>query len=353
MIVNQPRSVNVYRTAIVADRAYMAHAPGRHHPERPERIAALVEMSEHLRRPYLKHYAPRAATIAELRLGHDADYIASVERSAGLERFDFDGDTHSSPATWATARLAAGGVLTAIAAVADGDADNGFAIVRPPGHHARHDQAMGFCFFNNAAIGARWLIETRKVERVLLLDWDVHHGNGTQEMFYSSPHVLYMSTHQYPFYPGTGWFNETGEGDGRGFTVNAPLPASFGDAEYLRVFDTLIMPVARQFRPQFVLISAGFDCHHRDPLGGMRVTENGFTAMARRMTSLAAEFCDGKLVAILEGGYDLTGLAEGARAVIEEFGRDDERSTQEIKGDRAIPIVDRARHFLAPYWELA
>jgi len=342
----------MYRTAIVADRAYMAHAPGRVHPERPERIAALIEMTEQLTRPRLKRHAPRPASPAELRLCHGADYIASVERSASVERFDFDADTHSSPETWATARLAAGGVLTAAEAVADGDADNGFAIVRPPGHHARPNHAMGFCFFNNVAIAAKWLLERRGLNRVLVLDWDVHHGNGTQEMFYETPKVLYMSTHQYPFYPGTGWFDEIGVETGAGFTVNAPLPATFGDSEYLWVFDDLLMPIARQFKPEFVLISAGFDCHHRDPLGGMRVSEAGFAAMARRMTALAAECCAGKIVAVLEGGYDLQALAGGARAVIEEFGRDAEPVSPPRNSPRATPVIDRARHFLAPYWKL-
>jgi len=342
----------MYRTAIVADRAYMAHNPGRLHPERPQRIAALIDMTAQLTRPALKHYAPRPASIAELRLCHGGDYIASVKHSASVERFDFDGDTHSSAATWATARLATGGVLTAIEAVADGDADNGFAIVRPPGHHARPDQAMGFCFFNNAAIGAKWLLENRGLSRVLVLDWDVHHGNGTQEMFYDTSKVLYMSTHQYPFYPGTGWFDEVGTEIGAGFTVNAPMPATFGDSEYLRVFDDLMLPIARQFKPEFVLISAGFDCHHRDPLGGMRVSEEGFTAMTRRLTALAAEYCGGKIVAVLEGGYDLQALAGGARAVIEEFGRDAETVRPAPQSARSAPVVDRARHFLSPYWKL-
>jgi acetoin utilization deacetylase AcuC-like enzyme len=342
----------MYRTAIVADRAYMAHMAGRHHPERPERIAALLQMAEELKRPELKRYRPRPASIAELELCHGADYIESVARTAKVERFDFDGDTHTSAETWATTRLAAGGVLTAVEAVADGDVDNGFAIVRPPGHHARPETAMGFCFFNNAAIAAKWLIEHRGLNRVLILDWDVHHGNGTQEMFYETSKVLYMSTHQYPFYPGTGWFDEVGSGAGAGFIVNAPMPANFGDGEYLPVFDNLLIPIARQFKPEFVLISAGFDCHQRDPLGGMRVSEQGFTAMARRMTALAAECCDGKIVAVLEGGYDLQALAEGSRAVIEEFGRDAEAVALSQASQRVVPLIDRARHFLSPYWKL-
>jgi acetoin utilization deacetylase AcuC-like enzyme len=340
------------RTAVVADRRYMRHSPGRLHPERPERIAAMLEMTEQLTRPDLKRLAPRPASRTELELCHSAEYVAAVERTAHLDHFDFDPDTHTSSETWTTAQLAAGGVLTAVEAVADGDADNAFAIVRPPGHHALAARAMGFCFFNNVAIAAKWLIQNRGLQRVLILDWDVHHGNGTQELFYQTPEVLYLSTHQYPFYPGSGWFDEIGIGIGAGFTVNAPLPAGFGDAEYLAVFDQLLMPVARQFKPEFVLISSGFDCHQRDPLGGMHVTEAGFTAMARRLKRLAAESCKSKLVAILEGGYDLQALAGSGRAVIEELGRDaDESIATAPETGRATPIIDRAQHFLAPYWK--
>lgn len=341
------------RTALIADQRFMAHSPGRHHPERPERIAALIHMTSELRRPQLKHYSPRAASPQELELCHGAEYVAAVARTAGLERYDFDPDTHASPETWTTAALAAGGVLTAVESVLDGDADNGFVLVRPPGHHARPDTAMGFCFFNNVAIAAKWLIEQRGLSRVLVLDWDVHHGNGTQEMFYDSARVLYMSTHQYPFYPGTGYFDEIGVGAGAGFTVNAPLPAGTGDREYLAIFDNLLLPIARQFNPKFVLVSAGFDAHHRDPLGGMRLTEDGYTLMARRMRQLAAECCDGKIVAVLEGGYDLHALAESTRVVIEELGRAaDEPLAPSSIDARTAPLLDRAVHFLKPYWRI-
>jgi acetoin utilization deacetylase AcuC-like enzyme len=340
------------RTAVVADRHYMDHHPGRVHPERPERISALLEMAGRIERSHVKLLTPRDATKEELELCHSADYIAEVEQTAAMERFDFDPDTHTSRGTWRTADLAVGGVLTAVEAVIDGEVDNAFAIVRPPGHHARPNQAMGFCFFNNVAIAARWLTEQRRLERILILDWDVHHGNGTQEMFYTSPNVLYMSSHQYPFYPGTGWFNEIGAAEGLGYTVNAPLAAGFGDPEYLRLFDEVFLPIARQLKPQFVLISAGFDCHFRDPLGGMRVTEEGFIGMARRLKRVAAETCDGKVVAVLEGGYDLTGLSGGVHAVIDEFGRDsDEHIASPSHCDRIAPIIDRARHFLSQHWD--
>jgi acetoin utilization deacetylase AcuC-like enzyme len=341
------------KTMVVADRRYMNHFAGRMHPERPARIAAMMEMTEGLQRSAVKHSAPREASLEELALCHSEDYVAAVERTAISERTDFDPDTHASADTWKTAKLAVGGVLTAVEAVLDGDVDNGFAIVRPPGHHALPQRAMGFCFFNNVAIAASWLVKMRGLKRVLILDWDVHHGNGSQDIFFESPQVLYMSTHQYPFYPGTGSLDQIGSGAGSGFTVNAPMPAAFGDNEYLRVFDELLLPVARQFRPELVLISAGFDCHFRDPLGGMRITEGGFIAMTRRLQRLADEACQGKLVAALEGGYDLRALAECGRSVIEELGKDgDEPITATLEGGRAVPIIQRARYFLKDFWEV-
>ncbi|HTT77890.1 MAG TPA: histone deacetylase [Candidatus Binataceae bacterium] len=334
------------KTALVADRRYLKHFAGRHHPERPERIAAMIEMAESLKRDGFKLYSPRAATRDELALCHRPEYVESVARTASMEHHDFDPDTHTCSDTWMTAVLAAGGVLTATEAVIDGEADNAFAIVRPPGHHALPGRAMGFCFFNNIAIAAKWLIERRGLSRVLILDWDVHHGNGTQEMFYASPQVLYMSTHQSPFYPGSGGLEETGTGAGNGFTVNLPLPATFGDNEYLYGFDHLLMPIAHEFKPEFVLISAGFDSHYRDPLGSMRVTEAGFAAMTRRLKLLADEYCGGKLVAVLEGGYDLKALTDSGRAVIEELGRSGDDPVIEKGGpNRVAPIIQRAFYF--------
>jgi len=341
------------KTLLVTDRRYMNHFAGRVHPERPARIAAMIQMAEGLKRSALRHSAPREASMEELTLCHSEEYVSIVERTAKGERTDFDPDTHASAETWATARLAAGGVLTAVAAVLDGSANNAFAIVRPPGHHALPHSAMGFCFFNNIAIAASWLVKVRGMQRVLILDWDVHHGNGTQAIFYESPQVLYMSTHQYPFYPGTGSFDQIGNGAGAGFTVNAPMPATFGDNEYLRIFDQLLLPIARQFNPEVVLISAGFDAHYRDPLGGMRITEGGFLAMTRRLQRLADECCEGKIVAALEGGYDLHALAQCGRSVIDELGRDgDEHVAAAKDGERAQPIIQRAHYFLKDRWQI-
>src|SRR6202171_1221363 len=230
------------KTAVVSDRRYLKHFAGRAHPERPQRIEVMIEMAESLSRPDLKFLTPRAATTDEIARCHGADYIHEVERTASMDRFDFDLDTHSSRDSYQTALLAAGGVLTAVEAVMDGAANNAFAIVRPPGHHALPTRAMGFCLFNNVAIAARYLIRRRGLKRVLVVDWDVHHGNGIQDIFYDSPEVLYFSTHQFPFYPGTGGLDEIGVGAGAGYTVNAPMPATFGDDEYLRVFDEVLAP---------------------------------------------------------------------------------------------------------------
>jgi len=340
------------RTALISDRRFLKHFAGRSHPERPERAAVMIEMASRLNRDALLAISPREATTEEIELCHDPAYVAEVKRSASMPRYDFDPDTHTSPDSCQTALLAAGGVLTAVEAVMDGAADNAFAIVRPPGHHALAARAMGFCLFNNVAIAARYLIRRRGLKRVLVIDWDVHHGNGIQDIFYDSPEVLYFSTHQYPFYPGTGALDEIGYGAGAGYTVNAPMPATFGDNEYLRVFDDLLAPVVRQFRPEFILVSSGFDAHFRDPLGGMRVTEGGFAALARRAKRMAAECCGGRMAVALEGGYDLQALVDSGRSVIDELGRGaDEPIAPAADGTRVIPIIERAHYFLASYWK--
>jgi acetoin utilization deacetylase AcuC-like enzyme len=343
----------MHKTAIVTSRAYLKHFAGRSHPERPERIAAMIEMVEGLKRDHLQVLAPREATRDEIALCHRPEYMDVVERTSHLDRFDFDPDTHTSRDSYATALLAAGGVLTATEAVFDGAAENAFALVRPPGHHALANRAMGFCFFNNVAIAAESLIRKKGLKRVMVIDWDLHHGNGTQEAFYDSPEVLYASTHQFPHYPGTGSLLEVGAGEGLGYTVNAPMPAEFGDAEYLRLFDEVILPIGRAFKPQFIMVSAGFDCHWRDPLGEMQVTEEGFRQMMRRIKRLAAECCAGKIVAALEGGYNLEAIANSGAVVIEEMGREvDDRIAPEQHGERVAPIIERIRKGVGQYWNL-
>jgi len=210
-------------------------------------------------------------------------------------------------------------VVDGIQRIAAGEADNAFCLVRPPGHHAERDRAMGFCLFNNIAVGAKWALARLGLERMVILDWDLHHGNGTQRSFYDTDEVLYCSTHQYPYYPGTGALLETGEGRGEGFTLNVPLPGGQDDHDFIRIFRELFVPVIRRYQPQFILVSCGFDIYQGDPLGTMRVTPAGFALMTQIMQRLAEELCDGRLLVTLEGGYHPAGMRDGALAVLTEL----------------------------------
>ena len=355
--VNSPgalRSAIVCRmaggTAIVVDRRMLAHDPGRGHPERADRLRVLLDHLGDARG--LIHLEARAAGEEELALVHPAAHIERVAASAGRPRVVFDPDTATSAASWEAARLAAGSLLVVCEAVLAGQVANGFALVRPPGHHAERERAMGFCLFNNVALAAAWL-RARGVRRVAIIDWDLHHGNGTQHCFESDPDVLYVSTHQYPFYPGTGAAGEVGHGAGAGRTVNLPFPAGFGDAEYGRAFTEVIAPVVRQFAPEFVLVSAGFDTDFRDPLGGMEVTPAGFGAMARACVALAGECAGGRLAAVLEGGYDLAAIVEGVDATLAAM-RGAEGALAPATGDArcADAVLARVRAAQASYWRL-
>ena len=338
------------RTGIVLDSRYQEHYTGRTHPERPERITTLLGPIEHIQRSGLKRLPPRLATPEEITLIHDSSHVGRVAATAQQERFSFDADTPVSAQSYATAMLATGGLLTLIDAVMEREIDNGFALVRPPGHHAERNRPMGFCLFNSAAIGAQYLRERFGLTRVLVMDWDVHHGNGTQHSFYDDSGVLYVSTHQYPFYPGTGALDEVGQGQGEGYTLNLPLSAGCGDAEYREVFEFVIDPICRQFNPEFVLISAGFDAHVRDPLGGMEVTEAGFGIMARILLRVAQEKAQGRCVALLEGGYDLEGLQKSVLRVIDEMGG--ENLTENVSSYTPRGITSPVRKVHDRYWEL-
>lgn len=225
-----------------------------------------------------------------------------------------DPDTWVSPRSYEVARLAVGGVLAAVDAVMEGRAHNAFAAVRPPGHHALPERAMGFCLFHNVAIGARYAQGRYGLRRALIIDWDVRHGNGTQEIFYEDPEVLYFSTHQYPHYPGTGAAGETGEGRGIGTTLNVPLQAGSGDPEILKAFREKLLPAAKGFRPDFIFISAGFDAHREDPLGGLAVSTGGFSRLTELVRGIAEEECGGRLVSALEGAYTLSSLSASVAA---------------------------------------
>jgi acetoin utilization deacetylase AcuC-like enzyme len=338
------------KTGLVLDRRYEAHDTGPGHPERPERIRAIRELLQHYRRDGLVHLEPRLATADELALNHAAAHVTRVASTAQHAFAAFDADTPVCSESYATAALAAGGYLRLLEAILAGDVDNGFAFVRPPGHHAESDRAMGFCLFNNVAIGAHWL-RRRGIGRILIVDWDVHHGNGTQESFFDDPDTLYVSTHQYPFYPGTGAAQEVGRGVAAGRTLNVPLPAGCGDDEYVAAFTDLIAPVAEQFRPEVVLISAGFDADRRDPLAGMQATEEGFRAMTRVLMQVAAAHAGGRVAAILEGGYDLGALRSAVPAVLDELGGTTLRAAIATPVPRES-VLAPARAAQRPYWEL-
>ena len=305
--------------AVLEDPRFRAHEGPAGHPERPERLAAVAEALEGERASgelALDARPPRPAEDPELLRVHDAGHLARLAEAEQQAPVRLDADTFFSERSLEVARLAAGGVIDLARAVARGDHASGLAAVRPPGHHAEPSRAMGFCLLNNVALAARALQAEEGVGKVLVLDWDVHHGNGTQHAFEDDPSVLYFSTHQFPYYPGTGDVHEAGQGRGTGATVNVPLPAGCGDAEYVGVMQRVFAPVALAYAPDVILVSCGFDAHRDDPLASMEVSETGFHAMASVLRHVADEICGGRVAFILEGGYALSGLREGTRAVL-------------------------------------
>ena len=330
------------KTAVVVDGEYLKHDPGDFHPERPERIQVLLELASALEHEKFQILPPKAARRSEIETCHGADYISLVQSTSKANRYALDGDTVTSRDSFGVGLLAVGGFLRLLDALAAGESRNGFALVRPPGHHALRDSAMGFCLFNTIAIGAHYLKRKHGAKRVLIMDWDVHHGNGTQDAFYNDPAVLFISTHQFPYYPGTGAVDEVGVNAGEGYTINIPLPAGCGDAEYLRVFQDVVVPATKKFEPDWILVSAGFDPHRRDPLGGMDVTEKGFGMMAQRLLELANQYTGGKIALLLEGGYDLTALRNSVAAVLQTI-QQQPRSKEPLTvgGNKIEPLVRR------------
>ena len=302
---------------LVYDPMYLEHDTGQH-PENAGRLACVMKSLEEARVVERTVSLPlQPATTAELARVHSESYIAHVQALARIGGGWIDGDTVVSPASYDVALLAAGGLISSVDAVLTGQVESSFALVRPPGHHAAPCQGAGFCLFNNIAIAAKHAIETHKLKRVLIVDFDVHHGNGTQDAFYYDPQVLYFSTHQYPFYPGTGRIDEVGAGVGEGTTVNVPLPAWCGDEEYLQAFEEILAPTARRFQPQFIMVSAGYDAHWGERLALMQVTVAGYARMVQTLKSIADEHCSGRLVFALEGGYFYEALASSVGATID------------------------------------
>ena len=308
-------------TGIVADPRVKQHDTGPGHPEQPARFHAIINHFERVDLlGALSRIESRVATDAELGLAHDSSYIELVKREIAQGRTQLStGDTDISPASESCARLAAGSVLSAVDAVFGGVVTNAFCVVRPPGHHASAARGMGFCLFNNVAIAARYAQTRYSAERVLIADWDVHHGNGTQDIFYEDGSVLFFSTHQSPWFPGTGDASEQGAGSGFGATINCPFPAGADGSEVVAAFQKRLLPAAREFKPDFVLLSAGFDSRVGDPLGLFRLNDRDFAELTRIMTDLAADCCASRLVSVLEGGYNLEGLARASEAHVREL----------------------------------
>ncbi|MBM4349209.1 MAG: histone deacetylase [Deltaproteobacteria bacterium] len=377
------------RTGIVKDDRYLEHVMDVGHPESPERLRVIYKMLEETEmkgfleevksRPatrgelemihasayidqemkgFLEEVKSRPATRGELEMIHASAYIDQVAKTAGKSYCQLDMDTSTCAKSYDTALLAAGGLLELIRAVMEGRLNNGFALVRPPGHHAERGRAMGFCLFNNVAIGAQYAIKNFSLERILIVDWDVHHGNGTQNSFYEDPRVLYFSTHRYGFfYPGTGGANETGKGKGLGFTVNVPLSTGAGDAEFGNIFEKFFKPIALEYRPQLVLVSAGFDTHYDDPLGGMEVTEKGFGRMTQVLMEIAEATAQGKLVITLEGGYDVSGQGRSVKTVLKELAQVSSLDKQDLlekeKNDysRIGGLILQLKEIHKQYWK--
>ncbi|HJX69779.1 MAG TPA: histone deacetylase [Dehalococcoidia bacterium] len=305
------------KVGLVYDPIYLKHDTGHHveNARRLEETVALLEKSGVKQQLIQVH--PEPASVEDLSLVHSIEYISQVESAARAGGGWLDADTLMSPASYEVALYAAGGIIKATEAVMKGEVDSAFALVRPPGHHAIRGRAMGFCLFNNIVIATKRIMKDYQLERILIVDFDVHHGNGTQEAFYHDSEVLYFSTHQYPFYPGTGSIGEVGGGEGEGTTVNVPLPAWCGDEEYLQVFQQILVPIAHRFQPQLILVSAGYDPHWADQISLMQVSITGFAQMVSILKGLALELCQGRLVFTLEGGYNTSALAYSIKATLE------------------------------------
>ncbi len=352
------------KTALLRDSLFLSHDPGFNHPESPERIKDIYAILEKVSLSNL-FIEPDILPAPEkiIQFNHSPSLIKLAAATSGKPQSSLDQDTITSADSYDAACLAVGALLKGVDLLMEREVDNCFALVRPPGHHAERDRSMGFCIFNNVAIAARHAIQKYGIERIMIVDWDLHHGNGTQSSFYDTEKVLYISTHQYPFYPGTGSINEVGHGKGEGYSLNFPLSGGQGDKEYAAIFNEVIKPIGREYKPQLILVSCGFDIYHGDPLGAMQVTPKGFAYMTKVIAELADELCDGRLMVTLEGGYNLSGQRDGAFAVLSELYGEaldtgypvnlDLKTAQALREERTlIPLVEKACTVAKKYWKM-
>lgn len=351
------------KTAVVFTPKYLKHDPGPDHPESPNRLKVIIEELERsglLDSGKCVLIEPKPASLKDIELIHELEYVELVQRTCATGGGLLDlGDTVVTPESCEVAFLAVGGILKAVNLVATRKFDNAFALVRPPGHHAGPYYALGFCIFNNVAIAAAHLLHRLNFSRVLILDIDAHHGNGTQEIFYDTNNVLYVSLHQDPRgFPGTGFIDEIGESEGLGYTVNVPFPLRIDNQLYQEAFDQIVVPIAKQYKPQFILVSAGFDGHYTDPVGGLSLSTNGYVEAFSKILNLTSQLCEGQLVVALEGGYSLNYLGKMATAAIAKMADvsytvQDSNPTAHPKTRRkAEQTISEVKRIQSTFWKL-
>ncbi len=333
---------------IFFDPIFEEHKTGYGHPERPERLpASLGALKESGLLDVVDIRPPADATLKDIELIHSQKYIQQVQRVSERGGGQLDMDTTLSEASYRAALRAAGALVNSVDGCLSGEFSRSFCLVRPPGHHALPNRGMGFCVFNNVAIGARYAISRKGLDRIMIVDWDAHHGNGTQDVFYKDPSVMYVSLHQYPHYPGTGEVDETGQGNGKGYTINLPFPAGTGEKHYLEAFEKVIIPAGRRFAPDLVMVSAGYDSHVGDLLCSMRLNDLSYRKMTDLLVGLAKECCNGRLIVTVEGGYNLEAMGRsvvqttGALAGVEVPGKDEAAEATASAG-QAEEIISRA-----------
>jgi acetoin utilization deacetylase AcuC-like enzyme len=342
------------RVTILRDPAFKKHLSSAGNPETPERLRGLDTMLEgHELRHQFDFVPVRAASEAELAWVHSQSHITSVADSQNRDRTHFDYDTSGCRDTYEAAAKAAGAAIAAVDAVNAHPNNPAYAMVRPPGHHAEHERAMGFCFFNNAAVAAEYALRVIGMSKVFIFDWDVHHGNGTMHSFYDQNRVLYSSIHQFPHYPGTGTAAELGDGDGAGYTVNLPLPPGADNVDYRYLFDHILLPMIREYSPDLIIISAGFDAHEADPLSAMQLTSAMYGDMAVLLREAALQECEGRLILVLEGGYDISALSNANSDTLKALCGDWQPGESERPGSHspAVRLVERLYSKLSEYWQ--
>lgn len=340
-------------TALVYSERYLQHKPSWGHPERPERLKAIVSALKKAKlwtSPKVRVVEPEPSNREDIELAHDSDYVSLVEKLSAAEK-PLDGDTPVRKNTYELALLAAGGAIGAGRAVLSGEVQNAFALVRPPGHHASRAQGGGFCYFNNLAIMVERMKREFRLRRIFVVDWDAHHGNGSQDIFYDDPNVLYMSLHQHPLtlYPGTGFVHEIGSGRGEGYTVNVPMQPESGDEEYAGVMRELFVPLSEQFKPELFVVSAGFDAHTDDPLTQLQLSALAYGWLTRFAVEQAERLCKGRVVFVLEGGYNLEALSEGATNLVRALTGERFDAPVEVRHPK---VIDEVKQALAGKWNL-